>query len=116
MERKKLGQRGEDTAVRYIEKKGYCLQARNYWTCYGELDIVCSCEQTLVFIEVKTRTSQVFGSPEEAVTPRKIDHIKKAALLYLQQEGQGYSDLRFDVITILIKQGRATINHIENAF
>lgn len=116
MKKKKLGRLGEDTAVRYLVNKGYHLRTRNYNTRYGEIDIVCCQGPALVFVEVKTRTSLIFGTPEEAITPRKIDHIKKAALSYLQQEALTGWELRFDVITIVIQEDQVNINHIENAF
>jgi putative endonuclease len=65
--RKQIGQLGEDKAVQFLKVKGYSILHRNYRTRFGELDIVCQDQHSLVFIEVKTRTSIKFGYPEEAI-------------------------------------------------
>ncbi|HCF49591.1 MAG TPA: YraN family protein [Syntrophomonas sp.] len=110
-----LGKMGEDLAVKYLEKKGYCIVERNYRTPYGEVDIICSDRGELVFVEVKTRRCTSYGSPEEAVTRRKKEHIKKTALCYLAGLNRPCRNIRFDVIAILIESSPA-INHIQNAF
>ena len=89
---------------------------RNYRTRYGELDIICQKNGVIVFVEVKTRRSQLFGSPEEAITSQKIMHIKKVALLYLGENKTAYKEIRFDVITILIQDKEPRLNHIQAAF
>jgi len=70
----------------------------------------------LVFVEVKTRKSTKFGSPEEAITRKKINHLRQAALIYLKTVERPYQEIRFDVIAILIDGNKKTINHIEQAF
>lgn len=110
-----LGQHGENLAAEYLQRNGYQIVERNYRTRYGEVDIICSQKGDLVFVEVKTRRSTRFGSPEEAITYRKKEHIKKAALSYLKQADNSYRSIRFDVITIMI-QPSPVINHIQGAF
>jgi putative endonuclease len=68
---KPLGSKGEDLAVRFLEKKGYRILSRNFRTPVGEIDVIAEDRNTLVFIEVKTRTDDSFGHPFEAVTFRK---------------------------------------------
>ncbi|MGI6412369.1 MAG: YraN family protein [Syntrophomonadaceae bacterium] len=114
--RKQIGQLGEDKAVQFLKVKGYSILHRNYRTRFGELDIVCQDQHSLVFIEVKTRTSIKFGYPEEAITYQKIKHVKKAAAIYINNEQKRFSEVRFDVVTVLKSNSKWIINHIENAF
>ncbi len=111
-----LGLKGETIAANYLKKHGYQIMARNFYTRYGELDIICKKGQALIFVEVKTRRSASYGTPEEAVTPRKIEHLKKAAYIYLEQHQEFFKELRFDVIGILMQGDNIKINHINNAF
>jgi putative endonuclease len=115
--KKELGRYGEQRAAQYLERHGYTIISRNYYTRYGELDIVCQKQGEIIFVEVKTRKTKLFGSPEESITYKKMQNIKKAALKYLHDYPAAFRGLRFDVITIFIDyQGRENINHIENAF
>ncbi len=110
-----LGKHGENIADAYLQRKGYHILERNYRSPYGEIDIICSIQQELVFVEVKTRRGTGFGVPQAAVTRRKQDHIRKSALYYLATVDRAYSNIRFDVIAILLKSS-PLINHIEAAF
>ncbi len=114
--KKKLGNKGEEIAARYLEDKGYRILDRNYHCRSGEIDIICLQARTLVFVEVKTRTNTVFGSPEEAITRSKRDHIRKAALDYLDHTSPSFKDIRFDVIGIMMERDDWAINHITGAF
>jgi len=67
--KKELGDRGEDIAAKYLQQQGYRIVQRNYRSRYGEVDIICAQQGILVFVEVKTRTSNAFGFPEESITP-----------------------------------------------
>jgi putative endonuclease len=111
-----LGRQGEEIAANYLQKQGYEILARNYRCRYGELDIICKKNGVIVFVEVKTRRSDYFGSPEEAITKTKIEHIKKVALIYLAENKAPYRETRFDVVTIMMKAESPDINHIEAAF
>jgi putative endonuclease len=114
--KRELGARGENMAVQYLIKNGYHIIARNYFTRYGELDIICEKNNIIIFTEVKTRTSTRYGLPQEAVTNKKIEHLKKAALIYLNSFNKRYKEIRFDVIAILINGQKYEINHIKGAF
>ena len=114
--KRKLGLWGEGIAARYLQDKGYKILDRNYYTRNGELDIICEKGSKIVFVEVKTRKSTRFGSPEEAITRKKINHLRQAALIYLNSVEHPYKEIRFDVITILIEGNKEVINHIEQAF
>ncbi len=113
---KELGAWGEKLAAEYLKEKGYKVLKQNFRTRYGELDLICEKGDTIVFVEVKTRRSTYFGSPEEAVTPRKMGNIKKTAILYLKTSPRFYPEISFDVISILLEDGRSKISHIKNAF
>lgn len=114
--KKALGQKGEDIAASYLQGKGYQVVTRNYYTRYGELDIICTYKNILVFVEVRTRSNLSYGSPEESITPKKIEHLRKAALIYLGTCHLSYDEMRFDVIAILLTGDNTSINHIPNAF
>lgn len=114
--RKQTGQLGEELAAKYLLSKGYRILVRNYRNREGEIDIICTDGKTLVFAEVKTRRSVRYGTPEESITRKKMDHIRRTALVYLSEKGESYKDLRFDVIAILLEDKEPVINHIEAAF
>jgi putative endonuclease len=114
--KRKLGIKGEEMATVYLVKNGYQIITRNYYTRYGELDIICEKNNTIIFVEVKTRTSTRYGLPQEAVTNQKKAHLKKAAMIYLNSLNKRYREIRFDVIAILITGVNNEINHIIEAF
>ncbi len=114
---KNTGQTGEDIAAGYLKKNGYLVIERNYRQKGGEIDIIATKGDSLIFVEVKTRTSDTFGSPDEAVTKKKQQQIIKVAMLYLAQHDIADTQIRFDVIAIsLSKTNNPVINHIEHAF
>jgi putative endonuclease len=97
--RKRLGQRGEELATAYLEKRGYGVRERN-WRCpAGEIDIVAEDGGCLVFVEVRTRRGQGYGTPEESVTPAKQAKLVEVAHTYLQEHGWE-GDWRIDVVAV----------------
>jgi putative endonuclease len=105
--RRHLGIQGEDLAARHYRDHGYEVVARN-WRCGdGELDLVVRGPGTLVFAEVKTRSSARFGVPAAAVTPAKQRRIRRLALRFCAETGQRADVLRFDVVSVL--RGRVEI-------
>ena len=106
---------GENSAVKYLKSKHYKIIARNYQTRYGEIDIVCSKGEYIVFAEVKTRTANSLVSGVEAVNFGKQKRITKSAIQYLQENCPDLQP-RFDVIEIITDGNKETVNHIENAF
>lgn len=109
-----MGITGEDIAATYLKKRGYRIEARRYRKRRGEADIVAWNKKTLVFVEVKTRTSDKFGMPAEAVTPAKQKALTYAAMLYIQEHGLEDVAARFDVVEVLLPSGK--VHHIINAF
>ncbi|HMM21443.1 MAG TPA: YraN family protein [Selenomonadales bacterium] len=117
MQKDSAGQRGEQAAADYLQAAGYALLARNYRARTGEIDIIAEKGGTVVFVEVKARHSDAYGSPAEAVTYRKQGKILNTALCYLKQTGRTAAPLRFDVIEIYLGAGvNPRVNHIANAF
>ena len=115
---KSLGERGEDAAARYLKRKGYRILARHVDIPVGELDIIAVERRTIVFIEVKTRTSTDAGHASEAIDARKERRMTQAALSYLKSNGLLNYSARFDVVAITWPESsrRPTIEHYENAF
>jgi putative endonuclease len=110
--RRTLGADGEARAAEWYQARGYHVVARN-WRCRdGELDLVVRKGSELVFVEVKTRTTDRFGVPAEAVTPLKQRRLRGLAARFLRETGTGADTLRFDVVAILA--GRLEV--IEAAF
>lgn len=116
-----LGAWGEDTAVEFLTKQGYVVMERDwrYGRSKVDIDIVCKTPdcRTVVFVEVKTRTSDELLVPEDAVDRRKIRHIGRAANEYVKMHDV-VEALRFDIIAIVgtLDAPNTEINHIEDAF
>ncbi len=116
MEKKELGKKGEEIALRFLKKKGYRIIERNYVCKMGEMDIIAKEKDTLVFIEVKTRTSTKFGPPQLAVHSSKQRQLSKVALNYLNEKRLKDVKARFDVVAILLEQQGEKIELIKDAF
>ena len=118
MEKNLLGCYGEQAALAYVcREKGYRLCCCNYRNRLGEIDIIAEFGPTLVFVEVKTRTTGAYGLPCEAVERRKRRKITRVASAYLAQYGLWDRPCRFDVIEVWPDdQGRPVIHHIVHAF
>ncbi len=96
-----LGRYGEDLAVQYMRRSGMTVLARN-WRCeLGELDVIAREGSQLVVCEVKTRRSEAYGSPLEAVGPRKVRRLRRLALRWLDEQQIHVPEIRFDVIGIV---------------
>jgi putative endonuclease len=113
--RKSLGSKGEDIAVSYLKKKGYKILHRNYKTPIGEADIIVRDKGRIIFVEVKARSSDAFGQPFEAVNYRKQEKLRKIAIYYLKHN-KIELPVRFDVVSIISRNGNAEVNHMVEAF
>jgi putative endonuclease len=111
-----LARAGEDAAARLYERLGYAVIARN-WSCpHGEIDVIAASADTVVFCEVKTRRSRYWGEPSEAVDLRKQARLRRLAGCWLAGgSGRGRA-VRFDVVSIVVRDGRAHVEHIPEAF
>ena len=116
MEKKELGKKGEELAIGFLKKNGYRILERNYVCKLGEIDIIAKEKDTLTFIEVKTRTSALFGPPQLAVTPSKQMQLSKAALYFLKEKRLGDVKARFDVVAIVLGLRGEEIELIRDAF
>lgn len=112
-----LGRWGETFAANYLVKKGYRIIERNLRNPYGEIDLIAQKKMMLVFVEVKTRTTDSYGFPEASITPQKQEHLIAAAQAYLQSSPLVYTNWRIDVIAIrkLKSSRKPEIIHFENA-
>jgi putative endonuclease len=113
----KLSFKGEKLAAEYLIKKGYEVIKKNYRYNRAETDIICRSKNALIFVEVKTRSSGIYGLPEQSIARRKIEQLIKSAEGFISEypEYESY-EKRFDVIAIQDKGSEFKINHIENAF
>ncbi len=112
--KREIGHRFEQKAVELLEQKGYQILKTNYQNRYGEIDIIASRDEMLIFAEVKYRSSRQYGDPLEAVDRRKQNRICRSALYYCAKYlGSSEIPCRFDVIAIY---GNEKMLHIENAF
>ncbi|MBB6609782.1 YraN family protein [Pontibacter sp. Tf4] len=108
------GQYGERLAQQYLQQQGYSIQERNYRHKRAEIDIIAKKDNVLVFVEVKTRTTDKFGFPEEAVSARKEEMLLGAAEAYILATGWE-QDIRFDIMAVTLTVP-PTIEHFEDAF
>lgn len=110
----RIGKWGEETAAAYLIELGYEILARNARTPYGEIDIIAKQADTVIFVEVKTRTSNTMGLPEESITPRKRQHMISAAEHYAAEHEVDHWQI--DVISIEGKpESTPKITYFENA-
>jgi len=111
--RRAVGDFGERVAARHLEAAGLEVLARN-WRCgEGEIDIVARDGDTVVVVEVKTRTSARFGTPAEAVTEQKAMRLHRLARVWARSHEQGAGRIRVDVVSVLApRRGRVTVSHL----
>lgn len=110
------GKYGEDLAVAWMQKQGYTIVARNYRYKRGEIDIIAKIADLLVFVEVKLRSSDSFGLPEESVSENQQNLIIHTAEQYIEEVDWEH-DIRFDIVAIELKpQQSPQITYFEDAF
>lgn len=110
-----LGNWGEDFAADYLEEQGWTILDRNFENSLGECDLIAEDGDTLVFVEVKTRSDDKFGSPEAAVTRDQRDHLRRVAKSVLAKQ-KAEQACRFDVVAIEFDPAHPRLRHIPNAF
>jgi putative endonuclease len=111
------GRRGEDLAHRFLRKRGFHVVARNYRprSGAGEIDLVAWDGGTLVFVEVKSRRSEEFGTPDRAVDQEKQDALVRAAREYARRAGVEWQNVRFDIVNVVLTDP-PSVSHIGDAF
>ena len=117
LDRAEVGRAGEDEAARLLKKNGFKMIDRNYRCRFGEVDIIATDGAVLVFVEVKTRSPSSFGTPAEAVTPRKQGKLIKTARHYISENPKkADSPIRFDVVSVEYADGTCKATLIKDAF
>lgn len=114
-----IGKWGEEQAVLYLRQKGWYIRHRDWHDGHRDLDIVAIDEDSsiLLFVEVKTRTSEQWGQPDEAIDLQKRNNIIHAAAAYVRCFRMNYCELRYDTISVIgTPESGANIIHKENAF
>ena len=111
---KTTGKLGEDIAAKYLQEQGYTILERSkHFSKNCEIDIIAKHKNTIVFVEVKTRTTTNFGQPLEAITPTKYQNIKTGVFTYLQENNLKTKNFRIDAVAIVLKP-ELDIKHIKN--
>ena len=110
-----LGKQGEAAAVAYLRENGYEILEQNFVFQKAEIDVIARKKDWLIVVEVKTRSSIDFGSPEDFVNKKKIKLLVKAIDEYVQQSGLDL-EIRFDIIAVVKENGNFNIDHLEDAF
>ena len=109
LDRVALGKQGEELACRELRRRGYAILARRFRTRFGEIDIIARDGPTLVFVEVKTRSSSAYGTAAEAVTARKQAKIGLMASEFLLRRAPTMTPCRFDVVAVGVGEGRKPV-------
>lgn len=108
-----VGKNGEQIAKQFLEKQGYkIIETNKRFSRFCEIDIIALDKKTLVFVEVKTRSTMICGHPMEAITKTKYSHIKNGIFLYLQEHPE-YKSFRIDAVSVLLKP-ELKIEHLKN--
>lgn len=115
-QRSVLGRSGEDAAVSLYENLGFEIVARNYRCASGEIDVIATDGDVLVFCEVKTRRTAYWGEPSEAVGFKKQQRLRRLAAGWLSEKGGCRLPVRFDVVSILAGDDGLKVEHIPHAF
>lgn len=110
-----LGNEGEEMAAEFLRRKGYEIVARNFRFQKAEIDIIARTDDTLVAVEVKTRSTPDFGDPQEFVKARQIQQLLKAVDHFVNEHDLDV-EVRFDIIAIIRNKSGTRLEHIEDAF
>lgn len=114
-EHNKLGDLGEELAVEHLVKNGYDISERNYTYQKAEVDIIAQKGDTLVIVEVKTRSTADFGNPQDFLKPKQIKRLVMAVDAYINANDLDV-EVRFDIIAIVMEGNKVNLEHIEDAF
>lgn len=115
-ERRRYGNEAEEEAVRYLERQGYRVLARNFTCRWGELDIVAERGEVVAFVEVRMRSTAMWGDPSLTVSRAKQRRVVKTALHFLMAHGIRERMVRFDVVSVVGRGDEASVEHLPDAF
>ncbi len=110
-----LGKKGEELAISFLKNKGYTILEKNYRYQKAEVDIIAKKNNVLSVVEVKTRSTDYFGNPQDFINPKKIKLLVTAIDNYVIEKDIDI-EVQFDIIAILKKNDKIVIQHIEDAF
>lgn len=116
MDKLRTGKIGEDMAADFLKRSGYKIIERNFRCNIGEIDIIAIDKDVLVFVEVRTKNSSSFCSPQQTITLSKQKKLQKLSLFFLSNKKIENRDCRFDVVAIDLSRGKAGIELFKNAF
>jgi putative endonuclease len=114
--RAKLGRDGEDAAAAVLERSGLRIVDRNFRCAEGEIDLVARRDDLLVFCEVKARRTTRWGDPSEAVGWAKRNRLRRLAAAWMNAHRPGPVDVRFDVVSVIVRGGQVAARHLPDAF
>ena len=106
---KEIGNYGERVAAAFLRRQGYRVLYRNFLTPRGEIDLVCRCQDVLVFVEVRTRARLEFGRPVETIKSRKQEALRFAASRYLEMLDDRNIFYRFDAVEVIVEPGKIPV-------
>lgn len=107
------GNKGEELAAEYLQKKGYTILAKNYRSKWGEVDIIAKQNKVVVFVEVKTKTTDKYGEPWEMVNGWKVEQVKRMGEVWCREYGWE-GRVRLDVVGVWLDQNEPRIEHWES--
>ena len=114
--KQEIGRQGEQLAAKFLQARGLVVLEFNFYTRYGEIDLIAKDKEEYVFVEVKTRKSKKYGEPQESVNRAKQRNLIRTAQMYLKKHNLEEVDWRIDVIAIYLQNDKEPeINYIENA-
>ena len=116
MNKRELGGFGEDIAANFLEKRGICIIKRNYFTKYGEIDLIGFKNKTIIFTEVKLRNNNNFGLPIEGITKKKLKRFQDTAQFFISENNIDYENIRFDVICLYLIGEKYKIEWLKNQY
>lgn len=116
MDKQELGRLGEELARDYLLDAGYTILAHNYRTQLGEIDLIAKENDTIIFVEVRTRSTPSYGTPFESINPIKRERLIRLALQFCAHHCLYSKNLRFDVIGVTFNHYGPAIEHLPNAF
>ncbi len=111
-----LGNQGEELAVAHLLKKEYQILVRNYTYLKGEIDIIARLKNTIVIVEVKTRSTPDFGDPQDFLKPGQIKRLVETAHHFVEELEEQDLEVRFDIIAIIKNKAGTQVQHLEDAF
>ena len=111
---RQIGLDGEEIAADFLKKHGYKIISRNFHSRFGEIDIIALEKKTIVFVEVKLRSNNYFGTPLESITRSKLEKLKKTAYYFLTLNNLSNSDFRFDAVEIIKNGDKIDVNQVKN--